>query len=164
ALVVVRHRRLDAFGVVVQERREAVPQRRADPAAQFRMCRRGHVQPRQRMLHAGGDAVLGIDQGAVEIEQAEHYFAARAFNAVTAGSSLPSRNSRNAPPPVEMYDTWSAMPYLSTAARVSPPPAIENALDAAIARASVSVPLPNASNSNTPTGPFHTTVPALAIR
>ena len=34
---------------------------------------------------------------------------------------------------------------------------------AAIARASVSVPLPKASNSNTPTGPFQTTVPALAI-
>ena len=49
------------------------------------------------------------------------------------------------------------MPYLSTAASVSPPPAIENASDAAIARASASVPLPNASNSNTPTGPFQTT-------
>ena len=33
----------------------------------------------------------------------------------------------------------------------------------AIARASASVPLPNASNSNTPTGPFHTTVPACMI-
>src|SRR3546814_9227201 len=55
ALVVVRHRGLDAFGVVVQQRREAVPQRRADPAAQFRMRRRRHVQPCQRMLHAGGD-------------------------------------------------------------------------------------------------------------
>src|SRR5690606_39930004 len=39
------------------------------------------------------------------------------------------------------------MPYLSTAARVSPPPAIENASEAAMARASTSVPLPNASNS-----------------
>jgi hypothetical protein len=55
------------------------------------------------------------------------------------------------------------MPYLSTAARVSPPPAIENAGEAAIARATASVPLPKASNSNTPTGPFQTTVPALAI-
>src|SRR5690606_22977308 len=87
----------------------------------------------------------------------------RCSSAATAGRVLPSRNSRNAPPPVEMYDTSSAMPYLSTAARVSPPPAIENACEAAIARARVSVPLPNASNSNTPTGPFQTTVPALAI-
>ena len=57
----------------------------------------------------------------------------------------------------------SAMPYLSTAASVSPPPAIEKAGEAAIARATASVPWPKASNSNTPTGPFHTTVPALAI-
>src|SRR5690606_22880939 len=75
-----------------------------------------------------------------------------ALSAETAGSSLPSRNSRNAPPPVEMYEISPAMPYLSTAARVSPPPAIENASDAAIARASTSVPFANASNSNTPTG------------
>ena len=55
------------------------------------------------------------------------------------------------------------MPYLSTAARVSPPPAMENALDPAIARATASVPPAKASNSNTPTGPFHTTVPAAPI-
>ena len=62
-----------------------------------------------------------------------------------------------------MYDTSFSMPYLSTAASVSPPPAMENAFDAAIARARVSVPWPKASNSNTPTGPFHTTVPAFSI-
>ena len=44
------------------------------------------------------------------------------------------------------------MPYLSTAARVSPPPAIENALDACDARARVWVPCPKASNSKTPKG------------
>ena len=38
----------------------------------------------------------------VIIAASRNYFAARAFNAATAGSSLPSRNSRNAPPPVEM--------------------------------------------------------------
>ena len=46
------------------------------------------------------------------------------------------------------------------AARVSPPPAIEKPLEAAMARARVSVPLAKASNSNTPTGPFQTMVPA----
>ena len=30
------------------------------------------------------------------------YFAARSCNTATAGSDLPSRNSRKAPPPVEM--------------------------------------------------------------
>jgi hypothetical protein len=54
------------------------------------------------------------------------------------------------------------MPYLSTAASVSPPPAIENAGESAIARASTRVPSPNASNSKTPTGPFQSTVPAFA--
>ena len=62
-----------------------------------------------------------------------------------------------------MYDTSFSMPYLSTAASVSPPPAMENAALSAMARASVSVPLPKASNSNTPTGPFQTTVPALLM-
>ena len=46
---------------------------------------------------------------------------------------------------------------------MSPPPAIENAFELAMARASASVPLLKASNSNTPTGPFQTTVPALSI-
>src|SRR3546814_745100 len=86
--------------------------------------------------------------------------AVRAASAATAGSVLPSRNSRNAPPPVEMYETSSAMPYLSTAARVSPPPAMEKAFAAAMARARVSVPLPKASNPNTPTGHFPPPVPA----
>ena len=46
------------------------------------------------------------------------------------------------------------------AANVSPPPARLYAGDAAIARAIVSVPCAKASNSNTPTGPFQTIVPA----
>ncbi len=49
------------------------------------------------------------------------------------------------------------------AASVSPPPAIENAGDAAIASPMALVPPSNAANSNTPTGPFQTIVPALAI-
>ena len=52
------------------------------------------------------------------------------------------------------------MPYLAIAASVSPPPAIENALDWAIARAIARVPCSKAANSNTPTGPFQTMVPA----
>ena len=45
-------------------------------------------------------------------------------------------------------------------ASVSPPPAIEKALLCAMALAKASVPPANWSNSNTPTGPFHTMVPA----
>ena len=54
----------------------------------------------------------------------------------------------------------SSTPYFSIAASVSPPPASENALLLAIALAMACVPSPNWSNSNTPTGPFHTMVPA----
>lgn len=47
------------------------------------------------------------------------------------------------------------MPNRSIAARVSPPPAIENASLSAMALATISVPLRKFGNSNTPTGPFH---------
>ena len=49
------------------------------------------------------------------------------------------------------------------AARVSPPPAIENAGLSAIALATTRVPCPNWSNSKTPSGPFQTIVPAPAM-
>ena len=62
-----------------------------------------------------------------------------------------------------MYEMLSSMPYFSMAASVSPPPASEKALLRAMAFARVRVPSPNCSNSNTPTGPFHRTVPAEAM-
>ena len=46
---------------------------------------------------------------------------------------------------------------------MSPPPAIENALEAAIASPKTFVPPSNWSNSKTPTGPFQTIVPAVFI-
>ena len=46
------------------------------------------------------------------------------------------------------------------AAKVSPPPAMLKAVDSAMACAMTRVPFSNAANSNTPTGPFHTMVPA----
>lgn len=56
------------------------------------------------------------------------------------------------------------MPYLSMAARVSPPPAMEKPSLSAMARESASVPWPNWSISNTPTGPFQRMVPASLSR
>lgn len=44
--------------------------------------------------------------------------------ASTPGSSLPSNNSRLAPPPVDMWLIDSATPTFSTAATESPPPII----------------------------------------
>src|SRR6185437_5477618 len=49
---------------------------------------------------------------------AERYFS---DSAATPGSSLPSRNSRLAPPPVEMCEMRSATPAACTAATESPP-------------------------------------------
>src|SRR5690606_40104813 len=65
---------------------------------------------------------------------------ARSASAATAGSVLPSRNSRNAPPPVEMYPTRSPMPNFAMAASVSPPPGIEAAGDSAIPGAVAPLP------------------------
>src|SRR5712692_9115948 len=46
-------------------------------------------------------------------------------SASTPGSLRPARNSREAPPPVEMCETLSATPAWCTAATESPPPTIE---------------------------------------
>src|SRR3989344_5155923 len=92
-----------------------------------------------------------------------NYFFARCSRISTAGSFFPSRNSRNAPPAVEIYDTLSKISYFWIAAMVSPPPARGKALVLAIASAIVRVAAPNWANSNTPPGPFHTTVPAFMM-
>jgi len=75
------------------------------------------------------------------------------------GRVLPSRNSREAPPPVETWVILSASLNLLTAATLSPPPTTVIAprpVASATSLATASVPFAKASNSNTPTGPFHT--------
>src|SRR5262249_33226650 len=52
------------------------------------------------------------------------YRASRLRSAATPGTSRPSRNSSDAPPPVETCVTFSAAPAASTAAAESPPPTI----------------------------------------
>src|SRR5579884_4296331 len=81
-------------------------------------------------------------------------------SAATPGSSRPSRNSREAPPPVEMCAISSARPACSTAATESPPPTITSAGLSARMRARARVPSEKAGISNTPMGPFQMTVPA----
>ena len=75
---------------------------------------------------------------------------------------MPSRNSREAPPPVEMWLILSPSPIWLTAAAESPPPMIVIASDLASASATASVPAASVGFSNTPIGPFHTTVLADA--
>ena len=71
---------------------------------------------------------------------------------------LPPRNSSDAPPPVEMCVIESATPACVTAATESPPPMIVVPWTAATARATPIVPAANGGISNTPIGPFQTTV------
>lgn len=42
--------------------------------------------------------------------------------AATPGSSLPSRSSKEAPPPVDTWLSFSSTPYLAATVAVSPPP------------------------------------------
>src|SRR4051812_2918471 len=85
-------------------------------------------------------------------------YPALSVSAATPGSVRPPRNSSDAPPPVEMCVIRSAIPDFFTAEIESPPPMIVVPRTAATARAMALVPVANASISNTPIGPFHTTV------
>src|SRR5712691_5223124 len=76
------------------------------------------------------------------------------------GSSLPSRYSSVAPPPVETWENLPAMPSASIAATVSPPPTSVKPPVAAIASPTAFVPSAKSLISATPTGPFQITVPA----
>src|SRR5699024_10389888 len=84
-------------------------------------------------------------------------------NTATPGNSLPSRNSSEAPPPVEMCENCSSdRPSTRTAAAESPPPTTLNAVESAMAAAVCRVPAANGVISNTPIGPFQNTVRAVA--
>src|ERR1017187_2676621 len=86
------------------------------------------------------------------------------LNASTPGNFLPSRNSSDAPPPVEMCVILSSTPAALTAATLSPPPTMETAAPlSATAYAIFFVPLAKASISNMPMGPVHTMLRARLI-
>mmetsp|Transcript_2051 Transcript_2051/g.3787 ORF Transcript_2051/g.3787 Transcript_2051/m.3787 type:complete len:224 (-) Transcript_2051:746-1417(-) len=79
------------------------------------------------------------------------------------GKTLPSSSSREAPPPVEMWDSFGAWPDFSAALAESPPPTIDMQvlLWSASVLATAKVPCLKFSNSNTPMGPFQIAVLAL---
>src|SRR6185437_7216012 len=82
-------------------------------------------------------------------------------SAATPGSTLPSRNSSDAPPPVDTWLIVRSRPNSATAAAESPPPTIVVApccVAFAIASATARVPASKGLCSNTPIGPFQTTV------
>src|SRR5437867_3511596 len=86
-------------------------------------------------------------------------------SAATPGRGLPSRNSSDAPPPVETWVSFDVRP--ATAAAESPPPTTVVAprrVASTIATATARVPASNGGCSNTPIGPFQTTVFARSRR
>src|SRR5207248_10389001 len=89
---------------------------------------------------------------------------AASVSASTPGNFLPSKNSREAPPPVEICVILSATPAACTAETESPPPTIDVAPAlSATAWAILNVPFANGATSNTPIGPFQTTGRAREI-
>src|SRR5580700_9254827 len=100
----------------------------------------------------------GVLRGGV---QSFHFLS---VSASTPGSFFPSRNSSEAPPPVEMWVIFSATPAACAAATESPPPTIEIAPTfSAMARAIWKVPRAKGETSKTPIGPFQRMVRARAI-
>mmetsp|Transcript_50371 Transcript_50371/g.104887 ORF Transcript_50371/g.104887 Transcript_50371/m.104887 type:complete len:225 (-) Transcript_50371:773-1447(-) len=86
--------------------------------------------------------------------------------AATPGSTLPSKSSREAPPPVEQWVTLSSVSYFLQAVAVSPPPMTVTAPDlvtSTILSIITLVPVSKAAISKTPMGPFQTMVLLLAI-
>src|SRR5436190_1172101 len=100
--------------------------------------------------------LAGLDGTDVHLPVAGEHERSHAFSsAATPGSSLPSRNSSEAPPPVDTWVSRSSMP--ATAATESPPPTTVTApfLPASTsAVATARVPASNGGVSNTPIGPF----------
>merc|ERR1711904_443591 len=79
------------------------------------------------------------------------------LKAATPGSTLPSKSSMEAPPPVLQCVTLSMVPYFLQAVAVSPPPMTETApFSVAPTTASMRdfVPVSNLPISKTPIGPF----------
>src|SRR3989449_10419551 len=86
-------------------------------------------------------------------------------SAATPGNSFPSRNSSDAPPPVETCVSVSSIP--ATAATESPPPTTVTVpfLPASTSAVAIArVPASNGGVSNTPIGPFQKIVFARSSR
>ena len=80
---------------------------------------------RRMIRKANHPAALGMTDKRLDPTQGSVYFLS--VSASTPGSFFPSKNSKDAPPPVEMWVILSATPAAWTAATESPPPTIETA-------------------------------------
>mmetsp|Transcript_7423 Transcript_7423/g.16344 ORF Transcript_7423/g.16344 Transcript_7423/m.16344 type:complete len:387 (-) Transcript_7423:608-1768(-) len=80
-----------------------------------------------------------------------------ASRAATPGNSLPSRSSKEAPPPVLQWVTFCSVPYFLQAVAVSPPPMmvmVPACVTFTISSMRLLVPASNFAISKTPMGPF----------
>src|SRR5207248_2224641 len=84
-------------------------------------------------------------------------------SAANPGRSPSSSSSNDAPPPVDTWSTSASNPNCLMAAAESPPPTTVKAFVSARAWATDRVPAANRGSSNTPIGPFHSTVRASMI-
>mmetsp|Transcript_135156 Transcript_135156/g.350210 ORF Transcript_135156/g.350210 Transcript_135156/m.350210 type:complete len:206 (+) Transcript_135156:224-841(+) len=94
------------------------------------------------------------------------FVAGAASSVETPGSSLPSSNSKDAPPPVLQCVTLSSVPYFLQAVAVSPPPITVVApadVTSTILSIMALVPLSKLFISNTPIGPFQMMVLDFAM-
>src|SRR5437867_583826 len=107
--------------------------------------------------------VAGDERGAVHRGTAACSAGAASSSATSPGSARPSRNSSDAPPPVETWVTAPCSPARASAATESPPPTTVVPLDSASACAIAIVPRLKASTSKMPMGPFQSAVRAAAI-
>src|SRR5437879_6289248 len=98
--------------------------------------------------------VTGDERGATHRGTAACSAGAASSSATSPGSARPSRNSSDAPPPVETWVTAPCSPASASAATESPPPTTVVPLDSASACAIAFVPRLKASTSKMPLGPF----------
>src|SRR5437899_4123070 len=123
-----------------------------------RACQRDRLAARAVHLPVAGDERRAAHRGTSACSAG-----AASSSAASPGSRRPSRNSSDAPPPVETWVTAPCRPARASAATESPPPTTVVPLDAASARAIARVPWLKASISKMPMGPFQRTVRAAAI-
>merc|ERR1740129_2070153 len=120
-----------------------------------------------RVLHENLKLLLACNQNSCATLPFYAEAAAGASSRVaTPGSTLPSSNSSEAPPPVLQCVTLSSVPYFKQAVAVSPPPMTVTTPEP-VTSTTLSiidfVPLSKLFISNTPIGPFQMIVFDFAI-
>src|SRR5205823_11121253 len=128
----------------------------------------GHLRPGLHLLPQLPHQLHGLGAGLVHLPVATNESTPRhSSSTLMPGSSRPSRNSREAPPPVETCVTLSARPNSAIAAAESPPPTTVCAprrVASTSASATARVPAAYSETSNIPIGPFQKTVFASSTR